>query len=165
MVIVVIGVAGSGKSTVGEALAAALGWDFQEGDALHPAANIARMRARHALDDDDRRPWLARIAAWIANELRRGRHGVVACSALKRAYRDRLRTPVGEVRFVALVLPRETLARRLQQRRHFMPPALLDSQLDAWEEPLADEGALIIPADAPLSDIVERIRLWIGARD
>jgi gluconokinase len=129
MVIVVMGVSGSGKSTLARALAEAWNWDFQEGDELHPPANIDKMRAGLALDDDDRQPWLERVAAWIAAELARGRDGVVTCSALKRRYRDRLRRAGAGVRFVCIELPPAELERRLRRRRHFMPASLLDSQL------------------------------------
>jgi len=105
MVIVVMGVSGSGKSTLARAVADAWGWDFQEGDELHPLANIDKMRAGLALDDDDRRPWLERVAAWIAAELAHGRDGVVTCSALRRCYRDRLRRAGAGVRFVCIELP------------------------------------------------------------
>jgi gluconokinase len=135
MLIVVMGVSGSGKSTLGEALSQSLNCDFQEGDALHPAANVEKMRAGIALDDIDRQPWLERVAAWIAAQREQQRDGVVSCSALKRRYRDRLRRADPALRFVYLQLPRIELEQRLHQRDHFMPASLLDSQLQTLQEP------------------------------
>ncbi len=161
MVIVVMGVSGSGKSTLGRALAAAWGWDFREGDELHPPANIDKMRAGIALDDDDRGPWLDRIAAWIADELARGRDGVVTCSALKRRYRDRLRRAGAGVRFVHLQVAPAELERRLRQRRHFMPAALLDSQLQTLEMPAAEEDVLVVCGEAGIEEMVVTVGRWL----
>lgn len=147
-VLVVMGVSGSGKSTVGARLAQRLGWDFAEGDDLHPAANVAKMAAGQPLTDADREPWLAAIAAWIDAELQAGRRGVITCSALKRHYRDRLRR--ADVRFVYLRVARAELERRLTRRpQHFMPASLLDSQLAALEPPAADEAAMTVEASDP----------------
>ena len=149
LVIVVMGVSGCGKSTVGRLLAERLGWVFQEGDDLHPAANVAKMRAGVALTDEDRRPWLDRVAGWIEGRLVAGESGVIACSALKRAYRERLARPGGVV-FVYMRVDRHTLEERLAGRRgHFMPAALLPSQLATLEDPGPDES--VIRADAKLS--------------
>ena len=147
-----MGVSGSGKSHVGAALARACGVGFVEGDALHPAANIARMRAGMPLDDADRRPWLAAIAAAIATH--RGEGVVVACSALRRAYRDVLRQADPALRLLYLRVPCDELARRLRERTHFMPARLLDSQLATLEEPGADERAIVLDADADLATTV-----------
>ena len=144
--VVVMGVSGSGKSHLGAALARACGMEFVEGDALHPAANIARMRAGMPLDDAARQPWLEAIAAVIA--ARRGQGVVVACSALRRAYRDLLRQADPALRLLYLRVPRDELARRMRERRHFMPPSLLDSQLATLEEPAADEHAVVLEAGA-----------------
>lgn len=163
MIIVVMGVSGSGKSTVGQALAEALGWDFQEGDALHPPANIEKMHAGIPLDDADRAPWLERIAAWIADMKRRRLDGVVSCSALKRSYRDLLRKADADLRFVYLHLSRAELERRLRHREHFMPPSLLDSQLQALEPPSAGEPALTVDGEASLPQIVARACEWLAA--
>lgn len=139
---VVMGVAGSGKSVIGAALARALGMPFLDADDLHPADNVARMRAGIPLTDADRAGWLDAIAVRLSAATRAGAGLVVACSALKRAYRDRLRAGAPTVRFVFLRGDRELIAARLGQRRgHFMPPALLDSQLATLEEPDADERA------------------------
>jgi gluconokinase len=143
--VVVMGVSGAGKTTIARGLAERLGWDFAEGDDLHPAANVAKMAAGEPLTDADRLPWLAQIAGWIDREIENGRHGVITCSALKRTYRDRLRRP--EVLFVYLALPRSELERRMATRRgHFMPASLLDSQMAALEPPEADESALRVEA-------------------
>lgn len=147
-VLVVMGVSGSGKSTVGARLAQRLGWDFADGDDFHPAANVAKMASGQPLSDADREPWLAAIAAWIDAELQAGRRGVITCSALKRQYRDKLRRV--DVRFVYLRVARDELERRLTLRpHHFMPANLLDSQLAALEPPSADEAALTVDADDP----------------
>jgi len=150
--VVVMGVSGSGKSHVGAALARACGVDFVEGDALHPAANIARMSAGIPLDDADRQPWLAAIAAAIS--MHRGKGVVVACSALRRAYRDVLRQADTALRLLYLRVPRDELTRRLRERTHFMPASLLDSQLATLEEPAADERAIVLDADADLAETV-----------
>ncbi len=161
-VIVVMGGSGAGKSTVARRVARRLGWDFEEGDALHPTANVAKMAAGVPLTDEDRRPWLEAVASWIDAELDAGRHGVITCSALKRAYRDQLRRP--GVMFVYLDVPRAELQRRLARRRgHFMPASLLDSQLATLEPPTVDEDAVTIGTDA-LRDDVQRIVTAISAR-
>ncbi|MHC1478731.1 gluconokinase [Frateuria aurantia] len=146
---VVMGVSGSGKSTIGQALAEALQLPFCEGDSLHPAANIAKMSAGHPLTDEDRWPWLDLIADWIRTQLQSGHGGVVSCSALRRCYRDRLRQ-AGQVRFVYLDISREVLQQRLQGRHHFMPAALLDSQLQTLEPPSADEAPVVVEGDLDL---------------
>ncbi|PWK92501.1 gluconokinase [Fulvimonas soli] len=156
MVVVVMGVSGAGKSTFGAALAQALGWDFQEGDALHPPANVAKMCAGIPLDDADRAPWLARVAGWIADHAQRRRPGVISCSALKRAYRDYLRAAAPGWRLVYLRAPRAELLRRVREREHFMPVSLLDSQLQTLEEPSMDEHALVLDATLPVAALVER---------
>ena len=142
-----MGVTGSGKSTLGQALAAALGWQFVEGDTLHPPANIAKMAAGIALNDVDRLPFLQNVARTIAT---RQANLVITCSALKRAYRDLLRRAEPQLLFVLPVLSRESLQHRLQQRsNHFMPVALLDSQLADLEPPQADERIVQIDGSAP----------------
>ncbi len=162
MVIVVMGASGSGKSTLGRALAGAMGMDFQEGDELHPPANIARMHAGVALDDAERAPWLERIAAWIDGERDARRDGVISCSALKRRYRDRLRRAAGDVRFVHLQVPRDELQRRLRQREHFMPANLLDSQLQALEEPLGEPDVLTVAGDHDIARIIADVSRWLA---
>jgi gluconokinase len=155
--VVMMGVSGAGKSTIARRLAEELGWDFAEGDDLHPAANVAKMAAGEPLTDTDREPWLAAVASWIDAEIGSGRHGVITCSALKRAYRDLLRRP--QVLFVYLAVPRSELERRMHVRRgHYMPASLLDSQLDTLEPPQTDEAALTIAADDDPAHNVELIR-------
>jgi gluconokinase len=142
-VLVVMGVSGTGKSTVAGLLAGWLGWDLEEGDDLHPAANVAKMHAGQPLDDDDRWPWLDRIAAWISDHLEDGNPGVITCSALKRSYRDRLRAP--GVVFVHISGTREEIYERISKRQdHFMPPSLLDSQLATLEPLGEDESGVMI---------------------
>lgn len=158
--LVVMGVSGSGKSTVGIELAARLGRPFLEGDAFHPAANVAKMTAGLPLTDDDRWPWLDAICAALGEQAAAGRSTVVACSALRRAYRDRLSRAPGRVRFVCLDVPPDELARRLAARAgHFMPAALLGSQL-ATLEPLADDedGFSVTASDDPTALVDEVVR-------
>lgn len=149
--VVVMGVSGAGKSTVGAALAARLGVAFVDGDELHPARNVRKMEAGIPLDDEDRAGWLDRIGEVLA-----GGSVVVACSALKRSYRDRLRASAPGTRFVYLRGDRELLAARMTDRRgHFMPATLLDSQLAALEEPGADERPIRVEAADDVPAIVE----------
>ncbi|MEI7035254.1 gluconokinase [Fulvimonas yonginensis] len=155
--IVVMGVSGSGKSTIARRLAATLGWAFLDGDDLHSPASIAKMRAGIPLRDADRWPWLDAIAAWMHRELADGRAGVVACSALRRVYRERLRRAGPGVRFVYLAVTHEALARRMRARDHFMPPELLGSQLATLEEPAGDEPALRVAANGPVEDTLAQV--------
>jgi gluconokinase len=155
---VVMGVSGSGKSTVGAALAERLGWEFVDGDSLHPPANVAKMWAGQALDDRDREPWLAAIAAQIGSWVGHGTPGVIACSALKRRYRGRIIGNRAEVRLIYLSGSRDVIGGRLAARRgHFMPASLLDSQFAALEPPNADENAIIADIDRPVAAIVDAI--------
>jgi len=158
--VVVMGVSGCGKSHIGRALAEVEGWPFLEGDDLHPPGNIARMRAGQPLTDADRAPWLAAVRDRIAGHLQQGRSVVAACSALKRDYRDLLRQ-AGAIRFVYLSVPAAELARRMRERQHFMPPALLESQLATLEVPAADEAALVLTPGAP-ADLVDHVRRWLA---
>jgi gluconokinase len=143
MIIVVMGVSGSGKTTVGEQLADRLGWEFADADDFHSATNVAKMQAGTPLTDADRAEWLRAIAAWIDEHIASGKDSVVTCSALKRGYRDLLRRP--EVLFVYLDGDRELIARRMAARRgHFFPAALLDSQFRDLEPPGPDERACAV---------------------
>jgi len=149
MIVVVAGVSGSGKTTVGVLLAKTLGWHFTDGDALHPAANIAKMRAGHPLTEADRKPWLKRVMAWMDGYQASGQSAVLACSALKLSYRDKLRAASPGVRIVFLEVSRSVLAARLGARHgHFFPAALLDSQLAAVQVPQPGEDALVLAASA-----------------
>lgn len=160
--IVVMGVSGAGKTTLARALAACLGWPFQEGDDLHPKANVDKMRAGIALDDADRAPWLAAIRAWIDANRAGGRSGVVSCSALKRGYRNMITGAASDVRFVFLTADRGLLSVRLAQRAgHYMPASLLDSQLAALDAPSAAE-AVTIDAGLPTADQVSRVLAALG---
>ncbi|MFC3521883.1 gluconokinase [Streptomonospora nanhaiensis] len=152
-----MGVSGSGKSTVAEAVAERLGLPFAEADRFHPQANIDKMSAGTPLTDEDRRPWLESLAEWIGEHDRQGRSTVTACSALKRSYRDILRSRAADVRFLHLDGDTETLARRLHARKgHFMPESLLRSQ-QATLEPLADdEPGATLDIAPPAEEVVER---------
>jgi gluconokinase len=155
-VLVVMGVSGAGKTTVGQALALRLGWPFKEGDDLHPPENIAKMEAGAPLTDADRTPWLAAVDAWIDSWRRSGASGVITCSALKRAYRDDLREGRPEVRFVFLRGDPAQLAARVSQRRgHFMPPSLLASQFADLEPPSQNESVFVVDIDLPLATQLE----------
>jgi gluconokinase len=161
--LVIMGVSGSGKTAVGALLANRLGWPYAEADDFHPDANIAKMAAGHPLDDDDRRPWLAAIAAWIDERIARREAGVVSCSALKRRYRDVLRRP--EVWFVYLEGSRELVARRLAMRHgHFFKADLLASQFADLEPPAPDEACITVPIDGSPEEIVEGIVVALGHR-
>ncbi|MBN0049173.1 gluconokinase [Streptomyces actuosus] len=161
-VVVVMGVAGTGKTTVGPLLAARLGVPYAEGDDFHPAANVARMSAGVALTDEDRWPWLDAIGAWAAG--RAGLGGVVSCSALKRSYRDRLRTAVPGLVFVHLTGDRALIADRMEHRRgHFMPSALLDSQFAALQPLRADEAGVDVDVEAGPEQIAERAAAALAA--
>ncbi len=165
--IVLIGVSGSGKSTVAKRLAPALGGSYLEGDDYHSSANVAKMRAGTPLTDADRWPWLDKLGAAIAEHGAGGRTVVVACSALRRAYRDRLseaaRRPLV---FVHLTIDPATLRARMQARRqHFMPTALLDSQLKTLEPLAADETGTTIAETGTALQTVEAIARWLRLRD
>ena len=158
LAIVVMGVSGCGKTTVASRLAARLGWEFAEADDFHSQANVAKMRSGTPLADDDRWPWLDALADWIEAHRAQGLSCVVACSALKRAYRERLRRGHDDVRFVHLRGERATVAGRLAERSgHYMPLALLQSQYDTLEEPGADERAIVLPIDRAPNELVDEI--------
>jgi len=154
----VMGVSGSGKSTIAAALADRLGWTYEDGDRFHPASNVAKMSAGHPLTDDDRWPWLRAIAADIDRVAAAGGHVVIACSALKRAYRDILVHGRADVRIVYLDGSHDLIARRMAARKnHFMPPGLLDSQFATLQPPGADENPITVGIDAPVDAIVDAI--------
>ncbi|HEX6392823.1 MAG TPA: gluconokinase [Acidimicrobiales bacterium] len=159
--LVLMGVSGSGKSTVGALLAGRLGWEFAEGDSMHPAANVGKMASGHPLTDDDRWPWLERIATWIQDRSAAGEPGIVTCSALKRKYRDVLRGP--GVVFVYLKGTNDQIAHRLVARHgHFMPAALLDSQFVELEPPGPDENAITVDITATVQQQADEIIARLG---
>jgi gluconokinase len=156
--LVLMGVSGSGKSTVADRLAARLGWRFADGDSFHPASNVAKMSAGQPLTDEDRWPWLQAIADEIDRLSAAGERAVIACSALKRAYREVLVHGRDDVRIVFLDGTPDLIAARLAARKgHFMPPGLLASQFKTLERPEADERPITVSIDAPVERIVDDI--------
>ena len=156
--VVVMGVSGTGKTVVGKAVAEAMGFEFVEGDSHHPQANIDKMSAGVPLDDDDRRPWLEELAGILQTNRERKVGSVLACSALKRSYRDILRggAPHDATFFLHLDLPYDVLLDRMEKREHFMPPSLLQSQFDTLQPLAEDEHGVELDQDEPLGDVVER---------
>ena len=164
VVLVVMGVSGSGKTTVAATLAHRLGWPFEEGDLLHPQANIEKMKAGHPLTDEDRAPWLDSVASWVDERLDAGENGVITSSALKRRYRDVINRRGDGVEFIFLSGTEETIAPRLANRQgHFMPASLLVSQFHDLEAPTRDEPALTFNVEAPpaviAQEVIERLKL------
>ena len=158
VVLVFMGVSGCGKTTVASIVAGRLGWPFEEGDALHPQSNIDKMRSGHPLTDDDRWPWLDRVADWVEAQLDAGQNGLITCSALKRAYRDKINRRGWGVVFVFLSGSKELIAARLAARHgHFMPPGLLDSQFADLEEPGDDEPAVRVEIGPPPAVIADAV--------
>ena len=165
MILVVMGVSGSGKTTIAKALADQLGWAFEEGDDLHPGSDIAKMHSGHPLDDRDRWPWLEKVADWIDGWRQAGKSGVITCSALKRSYRDFLARGRPDVRLLYLHGDIELIAARLAARKgHFMPASLLDSQLATLEEPGPDEHPIYADVARPVDDIIAEIVRDLDAR-
>jgi gluconokinase len=157
-VLVVMGVSGSGKSTIAAMLAQRLQWVYEDADWFHPKANIEKMHNGEPLTDEDRWPWLRAIASWIDDTLQAGGHGIIACSALKRAYRDILVGGHRDVRIVFLKGDRELIGRRIAGRDgHFMPGSLLDSQFAALEEPAPDEHPIVVSVAPGPRQIVDAI--------
>lgn len=163
IVLLVMGVSGSGKSTVASLLAKRLGWVFVDGDTFHTPERIAKMKAGIGLDDTDRAPWLAAMADWIDARLESGDCAVMACSALKRAYRRALTRDRRAVRIVYLAGSRALIDARLAGRRgHFMPARLLDSQFAILEPPGPEEGAIVVGIEAPPHTVVGKIMAALG---
>jgi gluconokinase len=159
MVIILMGVTGSGKTTVGRGLARELGWDFYDADDFHPAANVEKMSRGVPLEDSDRAPWLAALRELVGERVRRGENAVLACSALKESYRDCLLIDEG-VKLVYLKGDHRLIEERLRGRRgHFMKASLLDSQFDALEEPAR---ALRVEVSSPPAEIIKTIRDGLG---
>jgi gluconokinase len=166
--LIVMGVSGAGKSTIAEALARRLHWRYEDGDTFHPASNVAKMKAGHPLSDEDRWPWLQAIADEIDRLGRVGERAVIACSALKRAYRDVLVHGRRDVRIVFLSGTQPLVASRLASRKgHFMPPDLLASQFRTLEQPGDDEHPITVSIEATVDAIVDNIvrHLILGAAD
>jgi gluconokinase len=165
-ILVLMGVSGSGKSTVALELQRVLGWPFQEGDDLHPAANVEKMRAGQPLDDADREPWLRAIAHWIDERLARHEPGIITCSNLKRAYR---RITVGDRRGVTLVYlkgQKQEIHERMLKRVHrYMPASLLDSQFEILEEPGTDEHAITVLVHGSIAEIVTDLLSQLPGKD
>jgi gluconokinase len=161
--LIVMGVSGSGKSTIADRLAQRLGWRYEDGDTFHPASNIAKMHAGHPLTDKDRRPWLQAIADEIDRACKAGEHVVIACSALKRAYRTILVHKRSDVRVVYLKGSEKLIAERLAARKHhFMPADLLDSQFATLEPPGERENPVTVSIDAPVDTIVDNVIRGLG---
>lgn len=164
VVVIVSGVAGSGKTTIGRRLASRLGWQFADADSFHPPRNVAKMHAGIPLTDKDRVPWLRAIGAWMDDLITAGQSGVVGCSALKRAYRDELLSGRPAATMVFLMVSKDELVRRLDRRLgHFFPEELLSSQLETLEPPAPDERVVTVPADGgvaqTVNEIIARLRL------
>jgi gluconokinase len=156
--LILMGVSGSGKTTIGERLAARMSWRYEDADTFHPASNVAKMSAGQPLTDHDRWPWLKAIAAEIDRACTAGERVVIGCSALRRVYRDVLVHGRDDVRFIYLEGPQAMIADRLGQRKgHFMPPGLLASQFQTLEPPTPDEWAVTVSIDAQVEVIVDRI--------
>ena len=163
--IIVMGVSGSGKSTIGALLAEALGWPFADADGFHPAANVAKMAAGQPLTDADRWPWLDAIAAHIGAARGTGQPVVVACSALRRAYRERLRAGLSDLIFLHLAGAPAVIAERQAARQgHFMPPSLMASQFATLEDPAAEADAVTVSVSASLHEVVATALEQLAAR-
>jgi gluconokinase len=163
--VVVMGVAGVGKTTVATRLADHLGWVLAEADDFHPPGNVDKMAGGVPLDDDDRWPWLRAVRDWMSRQAAAGHDTVVSCSALRRAYRDVLREADGRVRFAHLSGDRRLVSDRMARRRgHFMPPDLVASQYRTLEPLEPDEDGLTVAADAPPGEIVRQVASWLDGR-
>jgi gluconokinase len=161
--VIVMGVSGSGKTTLAEGLSRRLGWPFEEGDSLHPAANVEKMSRGEPLTDEDRWPWLDAIGDWLDGQARAGRSAVLTCSALRRRYRDRLREGRPGVRFCHVVAPPDEIRGRLEIRRgHYMPASLLPSQLATLEPLDSDEPGVTVSAEGEPEDVLEGALRCLG---
>ena len=165
MIIVLMGVSGCGKTTVGRALAERLGWDYIEGDDWHPPENVEKMRSGNPLADDDRWPWLERLSRELARRQRIGESVILSCSALRRDYRQRLAVADVDPLFVHLSAPCDLIVQRLESRKgHYMPSTLLESQLETLEPPGPGERCLTVSAVNRAEEIVDRLLQDIGRR-
>jgi gluconokinase len=164
--VVVMGVSGSGKTTVAHGIRDAMGLVFAEADEFHSDANIAKMKDGTPLTDEDRWPWLEALAEWMGQQAGLGRDTVIACSALRRSYRDVLRSKVSDVEFVHLDGPAEVIRERMSGRRgHYMPASLLDSQVDTLEPLQDDETGLVLDLRDPVERLVDQAVEWLRGRD
>ena len=164
--LLLMGVSGVGKTTTGQRLAKRLGWTFRDADEFHPPENIAKMKSGEPLTDDDRWPWLDAIGTWMDQKRTHGGRAIVTCSALRRIYRERLLGGRPDVRLVFLKGSKALIADRLSRRSgHFMPPALLDSQFKALEEPRRDERAIVVDVSMPPSQVVANIARYVEPRN
>jgi len=161
-----MGVSGSGKTTVAHGIRDALGLVFAEADEFHSDANIAKMKNGIPLTDEDRWPWLEKLSGWMAEQAAQGRDTVIACSALRRSYRDVLRSGVPDVEFVHLDGPADVIRERLSGRRgHYMPASLLESQVETLEPLQADETGVVLDLREPADRLVDQAVEWLGSRD
>ena len=155
--VVVMGVSGVGKSTIAKGLSTLMRWQFAEGDAFHPEANLAKMSSGQPLTDEDRWPWLSTLGDWMSQEIAAGRSGIVTCSALRRAYRDLLREGRPEVVFCHLTAEEDLVANRIDARQdHFMPPSLLHSQYDTLEPLEPDEPGVEVSVAGSAAEVLAR---------
>ncbi len=162
-VIIVMGVSGSGKSTVAKGISTVMGWEFAEGDAFHSEANVAKMQSGTALTDEDRWPWLETLGDWISGKEAAGESAVVTCSALRRSYRDVLRRDRPHVRFLHMTAQTETIKDRMEHRQeHYMPASLLPSQLATLEPLQADEPGVDVPNDGTAAQVLHRVLGALG---
>jgi gluconokinase len=165
-IVVVMGVSGSGKTTVAKGIATLMGWEFAEGDAFHSEANVAKMHSGHPLTDEDRWPWLEAIGEWISDKEGRSESAVVTCSALRRAYRDLLRKDRPAVRFLHLSAPPAIIEDRMQHRAgHYMPPSLLPSQLATLEPLEPDEPGVEVMNEGTAAQVLRRALQALGLRE
>ncbi|MFW5471333.1 gluconokinase [Knoellia sp. CPCC 206435] len=163
--VVVMGVSGSGKTTIAEGVVARTGMTFAEADAFHPRANIEKMESGVALTDEDRGPWLEALNAWMQERSEAGDSTAITCSALRRRYRDVLRTGLPSLDFVHLDGPAEVIRERITSRRgHFMPPQLLQSQFDLLEPLGPDESGIVLDVRRPPEEIITAAVAWLGVR-
>lgn len=162
-VVIVMGVSGTGKTTVAKGISTVMGWEFAEGDAFHSEANVVKMASGHALTDEDRWPWLETIGDWISTKERGDESAVVTCSALRRVYRDLLRQGRPHVRFLHLTLDSDGIQDRLQHRAgHYMPPSLLPSQLASLEELGEDEPGVAVSSAGSVAQVLDRALEALG---
>lgn len=160
--VIVMGVSGSGKSTIAEGIAERTGWTFAEADEFHPKANIAKMEAGVPLTDEDRWPWLEALGAWMREQSAAGTSTVITCSALRRPYRDLLRTGLDSLDFIHLDGPADVIRERMGSRKgHFMPPELLQSQLDTLEALEADESGVVLDIRGTPDELVDEAVAWL----